>query len=144
MTRIAITCDHGGYDLKEHLVPYLKAKSLDLQDLGVFSNESVDYAENAHALADAVASKKADFGIAICGTGIGVSITVNRHEGIRAALCTNSFMARMSRAHNDANILCLGGRVVGPSLAEDIVDAFLEEEFEGGRHARRIEKIEIK
>ena len=141
--RVAISCDHGGFDLKDQLVQYLKGKSVALQDMGVFSRESVDYPDMAHAVAEAVSTRQADFGIIICGTGIGVSMAANKHKGVRAALCTNAYMARMSRAHNDANVLCLGGRVVGQSLAEDIVNAFLSVEFEGGRHARRIEKIEI-
>ena len=141
--RVAISCDHGGFELKRNLVSHLEACGCELLDLGVFSAESVDYPENAHALAEAVITEKAEFGILICGTGIGMSIAANRHKGVRAALCTDSYMARMSRAHNDANVLCLGGRVLGPSLAADIVDTFLSGEFDGGRHARRIEKIEI-
>jgi ribose 5-phosphate isomerase B len=141
--RVAISCDHGGFELKDKLVSYLEDKSVALLDLGVHAAESVDYPDKAHAVAEAVLSNRADFGIIICGTGIGVSMAANRHRGIRAALCTDPYMARMSRAHNDANVLCLGGRVVGPSLAEDIVDAFLAGAFDGGRHARRVEKIEI-
>ena len=141
--RIVISSDHGGFELKDKLVQYLEAKPVDLLDLGVHTAESVDYPDRAHAVAEAVLSKQADFGIVICGTGIGVSMAANRHRGIRAALCTDPYMARMSRAHNDANVLCLGGRIISPSLAEEIVDAFLSGAFDGGRHARRIEKIEI-
>jgi ribose 5-phosphate isomerase B len=141
--RIAISCDHGGFELKDTLVRFLASKSVELLDLGVHSNDSVDYPQKAHAVAEAVLSKQADLGIVLCGTGIGVSITANKHKGIRAALCTDPFMARMSREHNDANVLCLGGRVIGPSLAMEIVDVFLNGRFEGGRHARRIAKIEI-
>ncbi len=142
--RLAMACDHGGFELKEILKKSLSESENEIVDLGVHSTDSMDYPDKAHEIAEAVLSGKADLGILVCGTGVGVSIAVNRHPGIRAALCTDPFMARMSREHNNANILCLGGRVIGPSLAEDIVYAFLNGEFQGGRHARRIEKIEIK
>ncbi len=142
--RVAMACDHGGLELKETLKKFLSNADNEIVDLGVHCTDSMDYPDKAHEIAEAVLAGKADFGVLVCGTGIGVSIAVNRHPGIRAALCTDPFMARMSREHNDANILCLGGRVIGPSLAEDIVHAFLCGEFQGGRHARRIEKIEIK
>jgi ribose 5-phosphate isomerase B len=142
--RFAVACDHGGFELKNTLVQTLKKMDIELIDLGVNSPDSVDYPEKAHALAEAILEQKADRGLLICGTGIGISIAANRHKGIRAALCTDPFMARMSREHNNANVLCLGGRVIGPSLAEDILKAFLSTDFAGDRHARRIEKIEIK
>jgi ribose 5-phosphate isomerase B len=141
--RIAISCDHGGFELKDTLVRFLASKSTQLLDLGVHSNDPVDYPEKAHAVAEAVLSQQADLGIVVCSTGIGVSIAANKHRGIRAALCTDPLMARMSREHNDANVLCLGGHIIGPWLAMEIVDAFLNGCFEGGRHARRIAKIEI-
>jgi ribose 5-phosphate isomerase B len=121
----------------------LKVRSAELQDLGVFTDAAVDYPDQAHALAEALLSHQVDIGILICGTGIGVSIAANKHRGVRAALCTDPYMARMSRAHNDANVLCMGARVVGPGLAKEIVDVFLDSAFEGGRHTRRIEKLEI-
>ena len=141
--RIAWACDHGGFDLKSNLLESLADTNLEMIDLGVSSADSVDYPDQAHLLAKTVLAGEADFGILICGTGIGISIAANRHVGIRAALCTDPFMARMSREHNDANVLCLGGRVIGPSLAKEIVQTFLSSNFEGGRHARRISKIEI-
>jgi ribose 5-phosphate isomerase B len=140
---LAMACDHGGFELKEVLKNSLADSDTEILDLGVNAPDSVDYPDKAHALADAILQGKADKGILVCGTGIGISIAANRHKGIRAALCTDPFMARMSREHNDANVLCLGGRVIGPSLAEEIVRAFLSSQFEGGRHADRIKKIEI-
>ncbi len=142
--RLAMASDHGGFDLKQNLKNTLADQNIEIVDLGVHSTDSVDYPEQAHELAEAILEGKADFGVLVCGTGIGISIAANRHPGIRAALCTDPFMARMSREHNDANVLCLGGRVIGPSLAEDIVRAFLAGRYEGGRHARRLEKIELK
>lgn len=142
--RIAWACDHGGFDLKSDLLKSLDNTDYEMIDLGVFTSDSVDYPEQAHLLAETLLEGKADFGVLICGTGIGISIAANRHSNIRAALCTDPFMARMSREHNDANVLCLGGRVIGPSLAKEIVTTFLGSRFEGGRHARRIAKIELK
>ena len=142
--RLAMASDHGGFELKEILKKKLGKADIQISDLGVHSTESVDYPDQAHELALAVLSEGIDFGVLICGTGIGVSMAANRHRGVRAALCTDPFMARMSREHNDANVLCLGGRVIGPSLALEIVNAFLNGKYEGGRHARRLEKIEIK
>ncbi len=142
--KLAFASDHGGFDLKEQLKATFTGNDLEIIDLGVFNTDSMDYPEKAHEIAEAVLSGKADRGILVCGTGIGVSIAANRHAGIRAALCTDPHMAKMCREHNDANILCLGGRVIGPGLAVDIVKAFLENEYEGGRHGRRLEKIELK
>lgn len=143
--RVAISSDHGGHELRLHLMTYLSTKAVEVLDLGPSSPDSVDdYAHYAHDLANTVLEGKVDAGILVCGTGIGMSITVNKHKGIRAALCTNACMAKLSRAHNDANVLCLGERIIGRALAEDIVDAFIEGQFDGGRHARRIELIEIK
>ena len=142
--RLALASDHGGFELKEKIKKELESTENDITDLGVHSPESTDYPDLAHALAETIARGDAHFGILVCGTGIGVSIAANRHQGIRAALCTDPYMARMSREHNDANVLCLGGRVIGPDLANEVVSAFLNASFEGGRHARRIDKIEIK
>lgn len=140
MQKIVIACDHGGYALKEAI----KARFSDqvsFLDLGTTSGESVDYPEFGAAAADAVRNGDAESAIIICGTGIGISIAANRKAGIRAALCTDMTMARLTRQHNDANILALGARVTGEEVAMDIVDIFLNTEFEGGRHARRVEKL---
>ena len=137
--KVAIASDHGGYNLKEFI-----KESFDLKwiDLGTNDDQtSVDYPEFGKAVADSVASGEADYGIAVCGTGIGVSIACNRNSHIRAALCTDTTMARLTRQHNNANVLCLGERLTGTELAFDIVQTFLETEFEGGRHQRRIDKL---
>lgn len=138
---IAIASDHGGFELKERIVKYLKEKGYQFEDLGTFNTDSVDYPDYGVKAAEGVAQGKYDKGIVICGTGIGISIAANKVHGIRAALCTNSYMARMSREHNDSNILALGGRVVGDQLAIDIVETWLNTEFVGGRHKIRIDKI---
>lgn len=139
---IGIGSDHGGYELKESIKEYLNQLGVEFIDYGTNSLESVDYPDFGKKVADAVLEKQVDRGILICGTGIGISITANRIQGIRCALCTDTFSARMSREHNNANILALGGRVVGTGLALDIVKIFLDTEFEGGRHERRINKID--
>lgn len=139
--RIAVGADQGGYELKQPIVDFLVDQGHEVSDLGTYCLESVDYPDVAETVARAVAAGEADRGIVICGTGIGVSLAANKMQGIRAALCTDCYMARMAREHNDAQILCLGGRVVGRGLALDIVQAFLTSEFLGGRHARRVDKI---
>ena len=139
---IAIGCDHGGFRLKATVVDVVRELGFRIEDVGTHSADSVDYPDFAHPVAELVANGGAHLGILICGTGIGMSIAANKHAGIRAALCADTFSARMTRAHNDSNILCLGERVVGPGLASDIVGAFLEGSFEGGRHERRVAKIE--
>ncbi len=139
---IAIASDHGGFALKEIVVTYLTEQKYEVLDLGTDSEELVDYPIYGRACAEAVASGKADKGIVICGTGIGICIAANKVHGIRCAVATSPFMAEMSRKHNDANILALGGRILEPAEALDIVDAFLGNEFEGGRHQRRIDLIE--
>lgn len=139
--KIALGCDHGGYTLKEKIKAYLQESGLEFTDFGTMSTDSVDYPDYALAVAEAVAEGKYDRGILVCGTGIGIGIAANKVPGIRAALCNDTFSARASREHNDANILTLGERVVGPGLALDIVKIWLETEFAGGRHQRRIEKI---
>jgi ribose 5-phosphate isomerase B len=138
---IAIASDHGGFELKERIIKYLKDKGYQFEDLGTFSTDSVDYPDYGVKAAEGVAQGKYEKGIVLCGTGIGISIAANKVHGIRAALCTNSYMARMSREHNDSNILALGGRVVGDELAIDIVETWLNTEFVGGRHKIRIDKI---
>lgn len=140
--KVAIASDHGGFELKEIITDYLSDEGIEFVDYGTDSPNSVDYPDFGTAVAQAVANKEFDRGIVICGTGIGMSIAANRVRGIRCALCTDSYSARMSRMHNNANMIALGGRVVGPGLALDIVRIFLETEFEGGRHERRINKID--
>ena len=139
--RIAVGADQGSYELKQPIVDFLVDQDHEVSDLGIHRLESVDYPDVAETVARAVAAGEADRGIVICGTGIGVSLAANKMRGIRAALCTDCYMARMAREHNDAQILCLGGRVVGQGLALDIVQVFLTSEFQGGRHARRVDKI---
>ncbi len=137
--RLAIASDHGGYSLKEAI----KARFSDVEwlDLGTDSSESVDYPDFGHKLAASIEKDEVEQGILICGTGIGISIAANRNPAVRAALCTDSTMARLTRQHNDANVLALGERVIGAETAFDIVETFLNTEFEGGRHQRRIDKI---
>jgi ribose 5-phosphate isomerase B len=135
---IALGCDHGGYALKQKIIDYLDAHSLDYRDFGCYSTDSCDYPLFAQAAAQAVAGGQCDRGIVICTTGVGVSITANKVKGVRCALCTDQLMAEMTRRHNDANMLALGAGIVGPNLAERIVEVFLTTEFEGGRHARRV------
>lgn len=139
--KIAIGCDHGGYLLKNEIAKHLERKGIDYKDFGTYSEESCDYADYAIKVAESVSNKEYDYGILICGTGIGISIAANKVPGIRAALCQDTFSAHATREHNDANILAMGARVVGPGLALDIVDTFLNAEFEGDRHLRRINKI---
>lgn len=139
--KIAVASDHGGFALKKEIVKFLQEKGLEYEDLGTYTEESVDYPEIAFKLAEAVAKGEYDRGILICGTGIGVTIAANKVKGIRAALCHDVYSARMSRAHNNANVLTLGGRVIGPELARIIVEEWLMAEFEGGRHQRRLDKI---
>ena len=140
---IALGCDHGGYELKQEIKQYLEEQKLDYIDFGTDSTEAVDYPVYARKVVHAILSGECEKGILICGTGIGISIAANRYKGIRAALCTDCFMAEATRQHNDANILALGGRVVGPGLAVKIVDTFLNTPFsEGVRHKNRIRLIE--
>ena len=138
---VAIAADHGGFDLKESLLPVLQTSGVAALDLGTMSREAVDYPDIADALAAALAAGRAQRGILICGTGIGISIAANRHAGIRAALCHDGLTARLARQHNDANVLALGGRVIGIETARDCLANFLNTTFEGGRHARRVAKL---
>jgi ribose 5-phosphate isomerase B len=138
---VAIAADHGGFDLKESLLPALQASGVAALDLGTMSREAVDYPDFADALAAALAAGRARRGILICGTGIGISIAANRHPGVRAALCHDGLTARLARQHNDANVLVLGGRVIGIETAKDCLTNFLSTPFEGGRHARRVAKL---
>lgn len=139
--KIIIGSDHAGYVLKERLKEFLVAKGYDVNDVGCHEEKSCDYPEFAEALCKGVLNNSC-LGILICGSGIGMSISANRIKGIRAALCFNEYMARMSRRHNDANVLCLGARVIGEDVAISIVETFVSEGFEGGRHQRRIDLIE--
>lgn len=140
---VVIASDHGGYDLKSHLIASLQAWGYPVEDLGTAGAEAVDYPDYAAALARRIVAQSGQvMGVLICGTGIGMSIAANRFPGVRAALCTSAYMARKARAHNDANVLCLGGRVLGVGEADDILKTFLESAFEGGRHAQRVAKIE--
>lgn len=140
---IAIGSDHGGFELKKEVMAHLDARGLEYKDFGTYSNASCDYPVYGKAVAKAVASGECERGIIICGTGIGISIAANKVHGIRAALCGDCFSAEATRQHNDANVLALGARVVGPGLALKIVDTFLDTPFSNGeRHIRRIEMIE--
>ena len=139
--KIALGADHGGFCLKEAIIKYLDEKNIEYVDFGCYSEESVDYAVYAKKVADGVAGGEFDKGILCCGTGIGISIAANKVKGIRAAVVTNEFCAEMTRKHNDANILAMGGRVISPEQAVKFTDIFLNTEFEGGRHERRIAQI---
>ena len=139
---IAIGSDHAGFDLKAKLVAELKSSGYQVQDLGTNdATTSVDYPDFGNAVAEAVTSGKADAGVVVCGTGIGISIAANRHPGIRAALCHDETSARLCREHNDANVLALGARLIGEVVAKDCLYTFLNTEFAGDRHARRVQKL---
>ena len=139
--RIAIGCDHNGLELKQQLIAELGQRGHDYYDAGCYDGNSVDYPDIAHDVAESVSNGTFDHGILICGTGIGMSIAANKVLGIRAALCNDTFSAQKSREHNDANILCIAGGVIGGPDAVAILDTYLQSEFEGGRHSRRIDKI---
>ena len=139
---IVIASDHAGFELKARVIELLRGAGHEVRDLGPADSSPVDYPDFAHRVALAVASGEAERGVLICGTGIGMSMAANRHAGVRAALCHDAFTAEMARRHNDANVLCMGGRSTGPGVAEQIVRIFLDTPFEGGRHQRRTERIE--
>lgn len=139
--KIALGCDHGGFLLKSEILAHLESKGIKVKDFGAYSEESCDYPDIAIKVAESIVAKECELGILVCGTGIGISISANKVPGIRAALCSDTFSARLTREHNDANILAIGQRVVGVGLALDIVDAFLAGKFEGGRHANRLAKL---
>jgi len=139
--KIALGSDHAGFELKEDLRSYLAQMKIDALDLGTYSEDSVDYPDVAVKVAEMVAQGEVERGLLICGTGIGMSIVANRFAGVRAALCHDLYTARISREHNDANILALGGRLIGKGLAREILRVWLETEFQGGRHERRLNKI---
>jgi ribose 5-phosphate isomerase B len=138
---VAVASDHAGWTLKDVLVAHLRAKGVDVVDLGVHSGDSVDYPAYARPLAEGVALGRYEKGILVCGTGTGMAIAANKVHGVRAANCTHELLARFARSHNDANVLCLGERVVGPGVALAIADAFLATPFEGGRHQRRVDLL---
>jgi len=139
--KIAIGADHAGVLYKEKLVKYLTDKGIEVQDFGTFSTDSVDFPDFAHPTAKAVEKGNADFGILLCGSGQGVNITANKHQGVRSALCWNTDIARLTRQHNNANVIALPARFVAYEYAVEMVETFLNTEFEGGRHEKRVEKI---
>lgn len=140
--KIAIGSDHAGFELKEYLKEILKNKDYEVSDLGTNSTDSVDYPDFGHAVGEKVSRGEADFGVVICGSGIGISIACNKVKNIRCALCSEPLSAELARRHNDANVLALGGRLTGKEMAARILEVFLNTKFEGGRHERRIKKIE--
>lgn len=137
-----IANDHAGLDTKAFVMLVLKNKNIDVIDLGTNSEQSVDYTDYAHKLSKHILENENSFGILICGTGIGMSLAANKHKGIRAALCHDAFTAKMARAHNNANVLCFGQRVVGIGVIESMLEAWLQEPYEGGRHEKRVLKID--
>jgi len=138
---IAIACDHGALQLKTHIVAYLKDKGFEILDLGVNDTDSVDYPDYGYKMAQAIKDGQATRGVLMCGSGIGISIAANRFPEVRAALVTDVTCARLSREHNDANVIVFGGRMIGPDLCEECVDTFISTDFEGGRHERRVGKL---
>lgn len=141
--KIAIGSDHAGFELKEHLINYLKSKQHEVKDIGCFSAERADYPDYGHAVANAVLNKEVELGILMCGSGNGINMSANKHKGIRSALCWNSEIAALARQHNDANILVLPARYITQEEANKCIDVFITEKFEGGRHQARIEKIDL-
>ena len=139
--KIVLGCDHGGFGLKAKIVSHLNERGYEVVDVGTYSTDSCNYPDYAHKVCETIQRGECPLGILICGTGIGMSMAANKHTGIRAAVCENTFSARMTRMHNDANVLCLGERVVGPGLACDLVDAFLDAEFAGERHVARVNML---
>lgn len=139
--KITVGCDHAGYELKLKVIEHLRARGIEVIDVGSDSTASCDYPVLAHAVCKNIQDGVTELGILICGTGIGMSMAANKHRGIRAAACSDTFSARLTRMHNNANVLCFGERVVGMGLALDMVDQFLDAEFEGGKHQRRVDMI---
>lgn len=140
--KVVIGSDHGGFDYKEVIIDYLKSNNIEILDIGTFNKESCDYPVIAKEVAKKIVSGEFNRGILVCGTGIGMSIAANKVHGIRASLCGDTYSARMTRQHNDSNVLCLGERVIGENLMLDIVDIWLKTEFEGGRHQRRVDMLD--
>lgn len=141
INKITVGCDHAAYELKKKVIAHLNERGVEVIDVGTNSTESCDYPNFARAVCKNVQDGVTELGILICGTGIGMSIAANKHRGIRAAVCSDTFSARLTREHNNANVLCFGERVVGMGLAFDLVDAFIDAEFEGGKHQRRVDMI---
>ena len=139
--KITVGCDHAGFALKKIVISHLQERGFEVLDVGTHSTDSCDYPKIAHDLCKNIQNGTTELGILICGTGIGMSMAANKHRGIRAAACSDTFSARLTRVHNDANVLCFGERVVGMGLALDLVDAFVDAEFEGGKHQRRVDMI---
>lgn len=139
--KIAIGCDHGGFDHKNAIAEHLKERGFSVTDFGIYENKSVDYPQIALKVANSVSSGENELGILVCGTGIGMSMAANKVNGIRAAACSDHFSAKYTRLHNNANILCLGGRVIGIGTALELADLFVDTEYEGGRHQKRIDMI---
>ena len=142
LTKIVIGCDHAAYELKLKVIEHLKTQGIEVEDVGTNSTASCDYPDFADALCKKIMSGEFERGILICGTGIGMSMAANKHKGIRAACCSDTFSARLTREHNDANVLCFGARVVGEGLAYDLVDLFVSTDYEGGKHARRVAMVD--
>ena len=139
--KIAVGCDHGGLEHKNAIAEHLKSEGFEVEDFGIYENKSVDYPEIALKVANSIKNGENELGILVCGTGIGMSLAANKVNGIRAAACSEHFSAKYTRLHNNSNILCLGGRVIGVGTAIELVDLFVDTEFEGGRHAKRVDKI---
>ncbi len=139
--KISVGCDHGGLEHKDAIVAHLKERGFEVKDNGIYENHSVDYPDIALLVCDDIVSGECERGILVCGTGIGMSLAANKVKGIRAAACSEHFSAKYTRLHNDSNVLCLGGRVIGVGTALEMVDLFVDTEFEGGRHANRVNKV---
>lgn len=138
---IAIGCDHGGFTLKTAIIEHLKERGIEVKDFGCYNGEAVNYPDIAEVLCESITKAECNLGILCCGSGIGMSMAANKVKGIRAAACSETFSAEFTRRHNDANVLCLGGRVIGPGTACQMVDLFIDTEFEGGRHQVRVDMI---
>ena len=143
MKTIGICSDQAGFPLKQHVKQWLEEKGWPYKDFGTYTEESCDYPDYAHPMAEAIEAGECHSGIAICGSGQGISMTLNKHQGIRAALCWEPELAALSRQHNDANVLCMPGRFISHEKADDIMEAFFSTQFEGGRHLRRVQKIPV-
>ena len=139
--KITVGCDHAAVALKGKVIEHLQDRGIEVIDVGTYTSDSCDYPNYAHAVCKNVQDGVTELGILICGTGIGMSMAANKHRGIRAAACSDTFSARLTRAHNNANILCFGERVIGPGLALDLVDSFIDTDFEGGKHQRRVDMV---
>lgn len=141
MKKIVIGCDHGGLELKNEIIVHLNKRGIEVTDVGTYTSDSCNYPDYARALCKKIQSGDFERGILVCGTGIGMSMAANKFKGIRAACCSDTFSARMTRMHNNANVLCLGGRVIGAGLACDMADLFVDTAFEGGRHQARVDMV---